>query len=731
MTKDVTKYEYEDLRKRIEARLRAKEGWGDAYESTVGQTLIDVAADITDTLSYMLERRSQENFQSTARLRTSVATKSSESGYRSRRAIASSGTVELSLVDENGLPKIVPMGGRVVIPEGTPLTFDGEQFFTINENEIQQGMSSTRFDVIEGVLETLTFDPTTDEDFLRGHYVLIEDYEYIDEDSLVVTAGGVEYKDVKGGDDTGVGVLSFADRLNLEDPTTGSYYDVRYTHDGMRVQFGNNIFGRSPSDPITITFTRTKGSAVRVLSLGNEFRFNFDTFGDGVNVTPPNEYEYVLKNITQVTGGREPESIDEVRTASPVFITTNDRAVTLAGYGFWARRSNIGGIIDAKAYGEAELDTLLYNLNNVYISYLTEDGGELSAENKQRLINYVKSRDVGLAHIIPKKSDEIELGLDVKVKKVAGVQIIEPDFYAVVRGFLMDYFKRTRDSIGREYQKSDLIRNFYDLQVRVGGANYDVIDFVDIQIHAYQKAMYPDKVNSVITRLRVDNADVSVGDTFTLTIDGHDHTVSVEAEDLVDGQVYVNLLYKMRDKLFLDTNIIPSVYVVTDGINNEYVLELNSRDGLGGFIIQNKKGTLAPSSALNFNMQIVPRRFNNEFEDIILRKSISILDESGKELYHDNGNGRWVDTATGEMVGFDPNDPAGGEDIVGLTDMIDYVTAKLTLPEVPEGTYYVRYKQDAFDNFMPNDSATVTLIPPTEHWEDVGQTFSTIALLPS
>lgn len=731
MAKDVTKYEYEDLRRKIESRLRDKEGWGDAYESTVGQTLIDITADAADHLSYMLERRSQENFQTTARLRSSVASKSSENGYRSRRAIASSGTVELTLVDESGAPKFVPIGGRVVIPEGTPLTFNGEQFFVINESEIQQGGSSVRFDISEGVRETLTFDPTTDRNFLTGHYILIEDYEYIDENSLVVTSGGVEYQDVKGGgDEVGIGVLSFADGLTMEDAASGAYYDVRYTHDGMRIQFGNNIFGRSPSDPITVSFVRTKGSAVRVLSLNNEFRFNFDSFGDGINVTPPNEYEYVMKNITQITGGREPESIDEIRTASPIFITTNNRAVSLAGYSYWARRSGVGGIIDAKAYGEAELDTLLYNLNNVYISYLTESGEELSAENKRRLINFIKSRDVALAHIVPKKSDEIELGVEVSVKKVPSVQIIEPDLYAIIRDFLMNYFKREWGSIGKEYQKSDLIREFYNLQVRIGGANYDLIDFVDVRIHAYQKAVYPEKVNSVITRLRVSNDEVSIGDTYTLTIDGYDHTVTVEEEDVSTGLAYVNLLYKMRDKLFLETNIVPRVYVISDGTNNEYVLELSSRDGLGGFLIENNKGTLAPHTSININMQIIPKRFNNEFENIIHPKSLSILDEDGNELFHDNGKGRWVDANTGEVVGLDPDEPTSGDE-VGLTDMINYVSARLTLPELPSGTYYVRYKQDEFDNFMPNESATVTLIPPTEHWEDVGQTFSTITLIPS
>lgn len=137
-TNNVTNYEYEDLREKIEERLRTKPGWGDSYESTVGQNLIDIAADAADVLSYMLERRSQESFQSTARLRSSVVSKASEAGYRSRRALAANGQLELKLVDENGDPKPVEAGGEIVIAEGTPVTFDGENFFTTSEYIIQE-----------------------------------------------------------------------------------------------------------------------------------------------------------------------------------------------------------------------------------------------------------------------------------------------------------------------------------------------------------------------------------------------------------------------------------------------------------------------------------------------------------------------------------------------------------------------------------------------------------------
>lgn len=732
-TNNVTNYDYQDLRSRIQEKLKNKQGWGDGYESTVGQILIDTLADAADNLSYMLERRSQESFQTTARLRSSVASRASELGYRSRRASAANGYVTLRLVDENGVAKPVAAGGEVVIPEGTPMTFDEEAFYTTAEYIIEEGMSEIDMAVSQGVVETLTFNPATEETFTSSQYILIPDYEYIDENSIVVISEGIEYRDVKEldqQDGIGIGALSFAGARTQDG--SSAYYDIRYAHDGMRIQFGDDLFGRTPEDTITVTIVRTKGEQVRVLSVNNEFRFEFDTFSDGINVTPPNEYEYLMTNNTQIVGGRAPETLEEIRTNAPLFITTNNRAVSLDGYGYWARRSNIGGIIDSRAFAESEIDTLLYNINNVYIAYLTETGVELSVQQKQDLIDFIKERDVALAHIVPRPASEIQLGMDLSVKRNAELQIAPEDLYLIIRAYIMEYYKRREGSIGIEYQKSDFIRDAYNLQTRVAGVDYNVVDFIDVDIFAYQIAEYPLEVNDCLIRLRNDGATAQVGDEFTLLIDNTPYTVTVEADDLNTGEFYVNMLFKMRDYLYTVTELISAVNVTTDGVNNEFILQIKTRDGLGGFRIDTNAGDFAADTIVNFKLQIHPKIFNNEFEDILLRNGVYITDSNGDVLYYDNGEGFWVDADTGDIINLDPQNTGGGSggEAEIPTQMIDYITANLTLPTLPTGTYYVKYRQDKYENFKANSATAVTLIPPKEEYDDVAETFTKINLIP-
>src|SRR5690554_1781056 len=195
----------------------------------------------------MFERRSQESFQTTARLRSSVASRASELGYRSRRAIAASGLITLRLINEDGSPKPVEAGGEVIIPEGTPLTFDDEDFYTTAEYIIEEGMSEIEISVSQGVVEELTFNPNSEETFVSSDYVLIPDYEYIDENSLVVISENIEYRDVKELDQEngiGIGSLSFSEPRSGHEG--GAYYDVRYAHDGLRIQFGDHLCGRTP-----------------------------------------------------------------------------------------------------------------------------------------------------------------------------------------------------------------------------------------------------------------------------------------------------------------------------------------------------------------------------------------------------------------------------------------------------------------------------------------------------
>ena len=142
--KDLTKYNYDDLVAKATELLKDKEGWGDAYQSSTGQMLIQLLADTTDNLHYLLERRSIEGFLHHARLENSVISRASELGYRSFRATAHTGTLELKIKDQHG--NFSPPVHEVFIPKNTPLKFEDRTFHTTSAVMMQNkiGRASCR-----------------------------------------------------------------------------------------------------------------------------------------------------------------------------------------------------------------------------------------------------------------------------------------------------------------------------------------------------------------------------------------------------------------------------------------------------------------------------------------------------------------------------------------------------------------------------------------------------------
>lgn len=728
-------YEFQDLVNKIQTKLREKEGWGDAYESSVGQTLIDINAEAADILSYMLERRSQEGFQSTARLRSSVVSKASENGYRPFRSIASSGFLQIELVDENGDPKPVATDAVVTIPENEIITFNNETFIATETATVKEGETTSTIPVIEGEVVTRNFNPDTLTSLSSSGYILIEDYEEIAEGSISVTSGGVEYEDVR--DRSDIGSLSFAEGRG-SNPQRGAFYDIRYVHDGMRIQFGDNVFGRRPASIVTVRYVVTKGSGVRVVSTGNEFALPSSVLNDDLNLTPPNEYDYVLTNSSPIVNGREAETIEEIKLNSPLSIQVNNRAVGLPGYQFWARQAAIGGVIDVNAFSERELDTILYNVNNVYISYLLEQGGELETQQKQQLIEFIKARDVALAHIVLLAVKEIKLGIEVDFQRNPDLPISNSELYDIISAFLKEKFRRRNGSIGNEFQKSDIINEFYQLTTRSGGINYKITDFVNLSIRAYQDFIMPLETNRALVKLDPDLAPTA-GQTFILKFDDEQEViVEVETDDVNAANPYVNLLFKMRDKIYEETNLIPEI-ISRQSIDNDNVLmlSLSSRDNLGEFKVSKSEGDLAPFTLLTYVLQVTPKEFGTD-SNVIEPGTLEVRNETGAVVYTDNGTGQWVDD-TGEVLDFiaflydGTEDYDGSQAHTGATfagSSIEYDTGRLFLPEeMLEGNYTVSYTQDKFQNFKSNPNAAVTLIDPKPEFENVEETETIIRLL--
>ena len=221
--KDYTNYDYQALVDRMTEILKDKEGWGDAYQSSTGQTLIQLMADVTDHLHYMLERRTLESFLESAKLRTSVVARASELGYRPDRIKSHTGTLEVTILDNSG--SVSTVAGEVNLAAMKKIMYDGRTFYVTAPSSIRQGESKATLRVKEGSLKIKTFD------LAAGEEPVFPEYDNIEEDVFFVYNNGEEFFDVRKTDDVNKRALAF---LRSDE----AFYDIKYGVEGMRIVFG-------------------------------------------------------------------------------------------------------------------------------------------------------------------------------------------------------------------------------------------------------------------------------------------------------------------------------------------------------------------------------------------------------------------------------------------------------------------------------------------------------------
>jgi len=689
---DYTKYDYNALVERATELLKDKNGWGNAYASTTGQELIQLLADTADQLHYMLERRSQEMYIDTARLDTSVIARASEFGYRPRRAIGARGTVLFELVDSNG-DAVVP-DGNVIIPQETSMFYDGIEFITLAQAEIKPPQTSIEIEVVQGTIVEYVFDPADPESELAlERFVTIEDFRYLDDKFFRVFEGTEEYTDVIFGsaDLAAIGAVSFAE-------SGERYYDLRYPISGMRVIFGDAVSGTIPTSPITVRAIETQATQIEIVNTLN-FTLDTTTVTDDVAVIPANEYIYRITNNSNITNSFEPETVESIRLNATSYIRTNNRAVSREDYRFWVLQAGIGGIIDAEVFGEQEVGTFLYNANNVYISYLTLDGMPLSPSETTELRNYMYRIAGVTVHMVFKPANIIKLGYDIQFRRHPNLQISDSELHDVIRREMTRLIGVQTGSIGSEVQKSDIIDEFYRARITRNGITYRIIDFMNIELDGYYAIESPFTTN-VVTVSVDSGATINDTEEFVVDVDGTQYSV------IADSDTPTSIVAKMRDKIFLSA----AFNITLNGTS----MKIKSFDRTKTFAVDVSGGDLSGITSIDYVIIIPPSTFINLLQtDLFVPGSLSIVDDAGTVYYEDDGSGLLVDSIGSNQSG-----------------TINYVTGEIGVPVVAAGNYFIKFKQNIFDNFTSNEDTAIDVIDARTDYLNVGDLkLSTITLV--
>lgn len=681
---DYTKHDYTALVNEVTTKLGAAEGWGEAYQSSSGQLLIQLFADTTDSLMYMLEKRTQESFISTARLQSSIFSHASELGYRPRRVVSSTGNLVINLKDAAGNTLVAQ--DNIIIPKFTKVTLNNPvvEYVTTEEVIIQTGFSSAIIPVKEGNHVQLQYDATQAPISDLGE-IVIDDYRYIDEYSLSVYDDSESYYDVEGNDapSFSYGSLIYA---GVSDPV----YDVRYALEGMRIVFGDNIFGKRPSGTVTVNYVRSNRVSRSILTTGLEFSFENETLTDESGTIPITQYYYTLTNSTPIRGYLGSESTLDIARNAPEAARANQRCLTRADYEYWGRRSGIGGIVDVNAYGEQESGSLIYNMNNVNMTYITDDLQPITVPQLEELRDYMNRYTTITTHLVVQEANKLETALTIKHKKPAGVPISNEDLYSFIKLKVEEFYNLGRGSIGNDLDHSELVTYIQTLTKDINGTVYNMTDYVRIDVQPQYKL--PDTYATYDVRVLLDDSYViNDGDTWTVNINGDDISVVVDSGDDLD-----TLAEKMRSAISSNT---PLLTMIEDPANGKRIIRLQSGSIYDTFTINIPASDLSSLTSTTKIFKIPGSVIYNLSEDnLVTPGTCSIVDENENVLFLDDGSGTLVAQQPGNDIG------------------IDYTSVELLDPyNVGSGVdYFFRFQQNEFQNVQVNENSVVTLSPFAE-----------------
>ena len=668
-----TEYDYDALVERITNNLKEKENWGDAYNSSTGQTLIQIIADASDQLAYMLERRSQENYITTAKLESSIFALANQLNYRPRRRVSASGTLKIRLVDDDG--NTISPEGNIEIPRYTRIFYDDNTFVNTEDVLITPGDTEIEFSVIEGRPQSETFDP--DDDFVNSSYILFEQgYTSIENTSIFITdESDNEWRDVRRSYDGEVPIeaLSFVGQNER-------YYDVIISNDGLRIVFGNNTFGLFPSDPLIVEWVESSGSDLRIDSTGLTFTLEQNQLQDDINVTPANTYEYEIVNVTGITGGLDEEDVEDVRIKAPEYFKTGNRAVTAQDYDHIILNSGIGGIVDVNTYGEQEIGVTSFNMNNVYSSYLKESAESLTVEEEEELREYMDIFKVANVHLVLERVDEILTQMNLKFSKNPRLRVSNPELYEYVKNQIVDYFNFEEGSIEKPLYYSELVEFLQNLTITRDGVTQSVARYLTMDLYGLTPFSSPIEEQEI----EVEISSGSTGDNYVITINGEDYEYEQQSGDDADS-IAQSLSVAIADG---DEPV--------DSEVSDNVITITSTQNETTFSISNDKSTEPSNVYIEQFIQTPPFLLNNQYnDDILLKGSVEIVDADTYDvLYQDDGNGN-IGNGT-----------------------VNYIDASVTMPILPVGNYYVRYKHDNFDNLYANERTVIGLLNPKTNFSD-------------
>lgn len=306
------------------------------FQASGISTLINLLSYNTHYIGYYIKMLLNESFIDSAVKRESLLSKAKLSGYIPRGKTSARADIKLSInIDVSNSEQYEPSSKSILIPRGTSFSGvnndqDQRVFYTVDDLFIKNidnslypiiNYISDTFTIYEGKLQEWKFK--IDTSLLNQRYIIQDKSIDIDTIRMIIIPDGLITGD------------EYFLASNVFDVTsTSKVFYLTTQEDGFyEIIFGNNIFGKSPSNKsiVYLYYISSNGES------GNgckKFQFNKPSqdIPTENNIGNWEDFNVITETGTISSGGCEPETVDSLRFTIPHHNRRQNRIVTSDDY---------------------------------------------------------------------------------------------------------------------------------------------------------------------------------------------------------------------------------------------------------------------------------------------------------------------------------------------------------------------------------------------------------------
>jgi len=420
---DYTGLTYSDIITKVNQKLAADPDFDNFRESAIAQTMIEIFAGAVDLCNHYIERRAEECYFDTARLKSSVILLARQLAYDIQRRVPAEARIKVRLKGDLAATGVVA-GDKIQIPQYTAFTGEGNPFilktmfeYTITsadiaagadlnteivENELTASTTEERITLIQGEIKSAKIPGNTSNQVSQ----IFQTYRITDKEFSNMY-GEQDYSD---GNITKVGIgttqqeafeedniyeidrrsllkIESLQNFNFQDPVAQKICLIRTsTDEGIDLKFGDGKYAAkgldTTSQTIYLQYLATIGSkANKAGVIGNKLQVGkaIKTI-TGKDISNVVQFEF----YSNIIGGSDLESIEAIKTNAPSIYYSLDRVVTKKDYQDYLKTLSSPIVIrNAIAWGEQEE---VYNQN---IQAIDNDDSNESVLAIKKLFNVV------------------------------------------------------------------------------------------------------------------------------------------------------------------------------------------------------------------------------------------------------------------------------------------------------------------------------------------------------